>query len=556
MSRTFTLIVAAALAAVVFGRGALAQEAPPAQETPPAADSPAADAEGFVSLFDGKTLAGWVGAVHGYEVQDGFIVCVPEKGGNLYTEKEYSDFVLRFDFKLTPGANNGLGLRAPLEGDAAYVGMELQILDDTADVYKDLQPYQYHGSIYGVVACERGHQSPVGKWNSQEVTCNGRHVKVVLNGVTIVDADIDQASSPQTIDGADHPGLKRTAGHIGFLGHGSRVKFRNIRIKELTPEAKVGIIGLDSYHAVAFTQLFHDPSAAGDLAGVRVVGAVPAGSPDIAESAENLPKWTAAMADYGVPIVASIEELLPQCDAVLVTSLDGRAHLAQAQAAIAAGKPLFIDRPLAASLADAVEIYRLAEAAGVPIFSCSQHRFSPGFIGMRNHEEVGDVLGCEVYGGCPREPHHPDLFWHAVHGIETLYTIMGPGCTSVTRASTDAAELVTGVWADGRIGTYRGLRQGAVAYSALVYGSKGIAPAGQYGYAAPVKGVVPPGRYMGYEALAVEIARFVKTRQPPVPAAETLEIFAFLEAAEQSKREGGLPVRLDGLLNQVRAAAR
>jgi predicted dehydrogenase len=318
---------------------------------------------------------------------------------------------------------------------------------------------------------------------------------------------------------------------------------------------KVGVIGLDSYHSVAFTQLFHDPKASGDLAGIRVVAAFPAGSPDIKESVDNLPKWHAQIQPYGVEIVDSIEALLAKCDAVMITSLDGRAHRAQASAVIAAGKPLFIDRPLAASLTDAVAIYRLAAEKQVPLFSCSQHRFSPGFIGMRQHEEVGKVLGCDVYGGCPTEPHHPDLFWHSIHGIETLYTIMGPGCVRVTRASTDAGELVTGVWKDGRIGTYRGIKQGAIKYSALVFGDKGIAPAGVYGYAAPVKGVVPPGgRYMGYESVAIEIAKFFKTGQPPVSPEETLEIFAFLAAAEESKRQDGRPVQLAELLEHAKAA--
>jgi hypothetical protein len=317
---------------------------------------------------------------------------------------------------------------------------------------------------------------------------------------------------------------------------------------------KVGMIGLDSYHAVAFTQLFHGPDAAGGLAGIRVVAAVPAGSPDIADNAENVARWTEQMKAFGVEIVESIDALLPRVDAVLITSLDGRAHLEQARPVIAAGKKLFIDRPLAASLADAIEIFRLAREAGVPCFSCSQHRFSPGFIGMRNHPEVGRVLGCDVYGGCPTEPHHPDLFWHSIHGIETLYTIMGPGCRSVTRASTDQGELVTGVWSDGRIGAYRGIRQGAVKYSALVFGSDGIAPAGIYGYAAPIQGVVPPGRYMGYESVAVEIGQFFKSGQPPVSADETIELFAFMEAAEESKRQGGGPVTLESVLRAVAPA--
>jgi len=319
------------------------------------------------------------------------------------------------------------------------------------------------------------------------------------------------------------------------------------------PPIKVGVLGLDNYQAVAFTQLFHDPKATGDLAGIRVVAAFPAGSADIEESVRELPKWTKDIQRYGVEIVDSVDALLRRVDAVMVMSLDGRAHLEQVKPVLKAGKPVYIGRPLAASLADAVEIFWLARENKVPIFSCSQHRFSPGFIGMRNHEEAGEVLGCDVFGGCPREPHHPDLFWHGIHGVETLYTIMGPGCVSVTRAATDTADLVTGVWKDGRIGTYRAIRKGALKYSAIVFGSKGVVPAGIYGYAAPVKGVVPPGRYMAYEATAAEIGKFFKTRQPPVSAEETTELFAFMEAAEESKRQNGAPVKLEAVLAKVRS---
>ena len=188
---------------------------------------------GFVSLFDGKTLSGWQGSTDGYAVEDGALVCPADKGGNLFTAGQYSDFVLRFDFVLSSGANNGLGIRAPLEGDAAYVGMELQILDNTAEQYADLKPYQYHGSIYGVAPAERGHLRPVGQTNSQEVVCRGTRITVKLNGHTIVDTDIAQSIAEGTLDGRPHPGLKRKAGHIGFLGHGSRVEFRNIRIQTL-----------------------------------------------------------------------------------------------------------------------------------------------------------------------------------------------------------------------------------------------------------------------------------------------------------------------------------
>lgn len=208
-----------------------------------AADEPAKkekkdNERGFVSLFDGKTLDGWTGATDGYMVEDGAIVSKPNSGGNLFTTGEYANFVLRFEFKLTPGANNGLGIRCPLEGNGAYDGMELQIIDNSSEKYAGIKPWQYHGSVYGVVPAKHGALAPVGEWNQQEVTCRGRRVKVVLNGQTIVDADLDEASTPATIDGREHPGLKRESGHIGFLGHGARVEFRNLRIKVLKTAAK------------------------------------------------------------------------------------------------------------------------------------------------------------------------------------------------------------------------------------------------------------------------------------------------------------------------------
>ncbi len=196
----------------------------------------AADAEApFVSLFDGQSLKGWITAPGAYVVENGAIVCVAGSKGNLLSEKEYGDFRLRFDFLLSPGANNGLGIRCPLkqEGNLHIEGIELQILDDTHEKYKTIKPYQFHGSVYGIVAAKPGHLKPLGEWNHQEVTVQGRRVKVVLNGTTIVDADLDEASTPKTLDGVEHPGLKRARGHIGFLGHGDRIDVRNIQIQEL-----------------------------------------------------------------------------------------------------------------------------------------------------------------------------------------------------------------------------------------------------------------------------------------------------------------------------------
>ncbi len=192
--------------------------------------------KGFVQLFNGENLDGWVGNKTSYRAEDGMIVIDPKGtgGGNLFTEKEYGDFILRFEFQLTPGANNGLGIHAPLEGDAAYVGKELQILDNTADKFAELEEYQYHGSVYGVIPAKRGFLKPVGEWNTQEVIVNHPHIKIILNGETIVDGDYLEASKNGTLDHKDHPGLQRSSGHIGFLGHGDVVRFKNISIKELT----------------------------------------------------------------------------------------------------------------------------------------------------------------------------------------------------------------------------------------------------------------------------------------------------------------------------------
>ena len=189
--------------------------------------------DGWTPLFDGKTLQGWTGAVDGYEIQNGAIVCKQGSGGNLFTEREYDDFEITFEFKLTPGANSGLGIRAPLKGDAAYKGMELQILDNSAIRYAELKPYQYHGSIYGVVPAKRGCLKPVGEWNVQRVRVKGDSVRVELNGAVIVDADLSVVRKQETLDHRRHPGLKRKKGHIGFLGHDAHVEFRNIYAREI-----------------------------------------------------------------------------------------------------------------------------------------------------------------------------------------------------------------------------------------------------------------------------------------------------------------------------------
>lgn len=206
-----------------------------ADSTAPNTLSAAEKKAGYQLLFNGQNLDHWVGNKDGYVVENGAIAVHPagHSGGNLYTEGEYGNFVFRFEFQLTPGANNGIGIRAPLEGDAAYVGMEIQVLDNTAPVYADLQPYQYHGSVYGVIPAKRGYLKPVGEWNTEEIRAEGTHIRVTLNGHVIVDGDIAASRDHGTADHKSHPGLKNTRGHIGFLGHGSVVRFRNLRVLDL-----------------------------------------------------------------------------------------------------------------------------------------------------------------------------------------------------------------------------------------------------------------------------------------------------------------------------------
>lgn len=321
------------------------------------------------------------------------------------------------------------------------------------------------------------------------------------------------------------------------------------------PPVRVGVLGLDNYQAVAYAQLFNDPQASGDLAGVKVVCAVPLGSDDIQESVDSLPKWREQIQSFGVELVESVDEMLRRCDAAMIMSLDGRKHLEQARGVLEAKKPLYIGRPLAAALPDVIKIFRVAQETGTPCWSSSQHRFSPGFSGMRNHPEVGPVVGCDVYGGCTAEPHHAELFWHAVHGIDTLYAIMGPGCVSLTCAASEAADFITGVWQDGRVGTFRGIKQGALKYSATVFGETGVSTAGIYGHGAPVKGIVPTDdEYMGYKGIALAMGKFYRGGPVPVSPEETTEVFAFMEAAHESKRQGGARVTLASVLEKARQA--
>jgi len=330
---------------------------------------------------------------------------------------------------------------------------------------------------------------------------------------------------------------------IGYLSLGLTLRILTALAAvaaESSAPIKVGIIGLDA-HAVPWTQIIRGPKAVPPVSDLRVVAAVPAFSADVPFSKDNIEKNTASMRELGVGICDTIEQMLPQVDAVMLLSIDGRPHPQQARPVFAARKPLFIDKPVAASLVEVIEILREAKESGTPCFSNSSLRYSPGIAGMTNDPKLGRVLGCDAYGNNQSIlPGHPDLFYYGIHGCEMLFTIMGPGCQKVSRVKGDTADLVTGTWDDGRVGTFRGILQGQTGFGAMVFGEKGMAPS---------------GKFEGYEPLLVEIAKFFKTGQPPMTVEHTLEIYAFMEAADESLRQGGRPVSLSGMLEKARKEA-
>jgi predicted dehydrogenase len=241
----------------------------------------------------------------------------------------------------------------------------------------------------------------------------------------------------------------------------------------------------------------------------------------------------------GVVIVEDLGLLVGAVDAVLLETNDGRPHLEQVLPVLRAGKPVFIDKPVAGTLADAIAIYKLAEHHKVPVFSSSSLRFAKGTLAVRDGA-IGEVTGCDTFSPCSVEPTHPDLFWYGIHGCEALFTVMGTGCTTVVRTHTGDFDQVTGTWSDGRIGTFRGIRRGKGGYGGVAFGTTGSQPVGAFD---------------GYRPLAVEIVKFLQSRQPPVTAAETLEIYAFMEAADESKRRGGVPVAIRDVVSKAEAEA-
>ena len=313
----------------------------------------------------------------------------------------------------------------------------------------------------------------------------------------------------------------------------------SLQAAEPTLPIKAGIIGLDA-HARPWTKIINDPNAPGELADMVVVAGYPGGSPDIPRSMELREQGVALFREMNIELVDSIDALLAKVDVVMILSIDGRPHLEQAEPVFAAGKRVYIDKPIAGSLADAIRIFELSKKHNVPCFSSSALRFAPETLGMKTNPAIGEIRGCDQYSPCSLEEHHPDFFWYGIHGVEPLYTVMGLGCQTVTRVHTEGQDVIVGVWEGGRIGSVRGIRDSHRGYGSTVFGTKAVLPAGGFG---------------GYEPLIVEIVKFFKTGKPPITAEETLEIFAFMEAADESKRQGGRPVSIETVMQKAREAA-
>ena len=471
-------------------------------------------------------------------VENGVLTSKGARGCWLMSEKEYGDFVLEYEFKLGPRGNSGLALRAPLRGDPAFDGMEMQMADFRYN--EQAKDSELTGGIYRALAPVKQVYKPE-EWNAVRVTLAGARLTVVLNGETIQERDVEKfdATVPRH-DGTPAPAIKdrpRT-GHIGFQElsrDGSHVLIRGARI---AADLKIGIIGMDTSHVTAFTKLLNDTTAPDHVPGGKVVAAFKSGSADIPSSIGRVEEYATVMQrDFGVKFVPTIEDLCREVDCVLLLSVDGRPHLAQARPVIAAKKRLFIDKPVGGTLRDAIEIFRLAKEAGVPVFTSSAYRYYDSMIELMK-TNVGEIRSAISFGPSPLEEHHPDLFWYGIHPTEALFTAMGRGCESVVRTTSADADTITGAWSGGRLGVLHAIRTKPLPHKITVFGSSGFAeqkPGGD-----------------SYAPLVREIVKFFQTGIAPVTPEETLEIFAFMEAADESKRRGGMPVKL----SEVTAAAR
>ena len=308
----------------------------------------------------------------------------------------------------------------------------------------------------------------------------------------------------------------------------------------LQAQVKIGIIGLDTSHSTAFTKLLNGDDKKAEYNDFRIVAAYPYGSKTIKSSYDRIPGYIEEVEKYGVEVVNSIAELLNKVDCVMLETNDGNVHLEQAEEVFKAGKIVFIDKPIGANLAQAIAIFELANKYNVPVFTSSALRFSKQTLKIRSGE-LGEVLGADCYSPASGEPSHPDFSWYGIHGVETLFTVMGTGCKSVNRMSAEGTDVVVGLWDDGRIGTFRGIREGKAGYGGTAFTSKVIEPVGGYD---------------GYGDLLAEILKFFRTRLAPVSEKETLEIFTFMEASNESKRQGGKIISMESTFKKGQKEAK
>ncbi len=302
----------------------------------------------------------------------------------------------------------------------------------------------------------------------------------------------------------------------------------------IAADLRIGMIGLDTSHSVAFTKILNDSKHPNHIPGAKVVGAFRSGSPDMPEkSMDRVPGYAKELSEkYGVKLHDTIEELLAEVDCVMIENVDGRKHLEIAKVVFPSGKPVFIDKPMAGTLDQGIEIVALARKYRVPFFSASSLRYEDGITKLTPAARSAIVL-VNSHSPCALEPHHPDLFWYGIHGVETLYALLGTGCETVTRVHTPNLEVVTGVWQDGRIGTFNGYREASA----------------NYGFKALLKsGVINEDFKADYVPLVKKIVAFFQTRQAPVSHDEMIEVLAFMEAADESKRQGGRPVSIREVL--------
>jgi predicted dehydrogenase len=332
--------------------------------------------------------------------------------------------------------------------------------------------------------------------------------------------------------------IKTTA--VAGLGLGLMGKASPLFVKGRVPAGKrVGIIGLDTSHSVEYTKVLNATDAPVEFSGYKIVAAYPQGSLDIESSTSRIPGYTEEVKKRGVEIVDSIPALLEKVDVVMLETNDGRRHLEQAIPVLKAGKTMFIDKPIAASLADAIAIFEVAKYYKVPVFSSSSLRFMASAQQVANGK-IGKVLGADAYSPCAVEKTHPDFFWYGIHGVELLYTVMGTGCKSLIRVHTEGTDVAVGTWEDGRIGTFRGTRTGEHLYGGTAFGEKGNSVLG------PLE---------GYNPLLDEIIKFFQTGQVPVKEEGTLEICAFMEAADESRLINGGTVKLEEIWERARTKA-